>query len=299
MSVSPGAARAQLEFRTLRVADRERSYAAAVGSPPAGALLLVFHGSGIGAAVMAAWTGLATRGPEAGFTTIFPEAVDGVWDDSGLGRKDGADDAAFVASLVDAEGHGEGGALVLAGLSNGATFVESLARHGTVAPLGIVLVAGTARAISRRRAPRPVRPCGLMCVAGTADPSAPYRGGRATGLSGWIARRRVRRHLAHAEGRESLGAESLAAEWAMANGCGDVPVIDAVGRDAGDLPVDRLSWSCPGGPPVVLYRITGGGHGWPGGPQYMPKFVVGRISRRFDATAATLDFARALVRRTA
>jgi len=41
--------------------------------------------------------------------------------------------------------------------------------------------------------------------------------------------------------------------------------------------------------PVVLYRIEGGGHGWPGDPQYLPARVIGRISRRLDATKILLD----------
>jgi poly(3-hydroxybutyrate) depolymerase len=56
---------------------------------------------GLDGRVMATWTGLAARGPEAGFTTVFPDAVSEVWDDAGRGRPDGVDDAAFVRALVD------------------------------------------------------------------------------------------------------------------------------------------------------------------------------------------------------
>jgi Bacterial regulatory proteins, luxR family/Tetratricopeptide repeat len=62
---------------------------------------------------------------------------------------------------------------------------------------------------------------------------------------------------------------------------------------AGDPPTVRLTWSAPGGahfrPPVVLYRIEGGGHGWPGGPQYLPARVTGRVPRHLDATKILLD----------
>jgi poly(3-hydroxybutyrate) depolymerase len=47
-----------------------------------------------------------------------------------------------------------------------------------------------------------------------------------------------------------------------------------------------------GGPPVVLYRIEGGGHGWPGGPQYAPARVIGPVPRDLDATAILLDMVR-------
>ena len=40
---------------------------------------------------------------------------------------------------------------------------------------------------------------------------------------------------------------------------------------------------------MVLYRIEGGGHGWPGGPQFLPARVTGPIPRHLDATGILLD----------
>jgi len=48
-----------------------------------------------------------------------------------------------------------------------------------------------------------------------------------------------------------------------------------------------------GCPPVVLYRIEGGGHGWPGGPQYLPARVIGRVPRHLDASEILLDMVTA------
>jgi polyhydroxybutyrate depolymerase len=273
----------------------ERSYAVATASPRGGPILAVFHGQGISSNVMAGWTGLAVRGPAAGFATVFPDAVGEVWDDTGLGRTDGVDDAGFVTAVIEdlaANGIGAGGRPILAGLSNGATFIEHLARRGLVDARGIVLVAGTSRRAAGRTEPQPAQPCAVLCIAGTEDPYVPYEGGRATGLRGWMARRRTRTRLIGSGTRESIGPETLAREWAGVNGCGDVTIRSPA--VAGDLPVERLTWSCPDRPPVELYRVNGGGHGWPGGPQYVPRFVIGRIAKSFDATALALDFARSL-----
>jgi len=46
----------------------------------------------------------------------------------------------------------------------------------------------------------------------------------------------------------------------------------------------------------VLYRIEGCGHGWPGGPQYLPKRWVGRIPRDLDATGILLSHALEVLR---
>jgi polyhydroxybutyrate depolymerase len=122
----------------------EQSYWMAPAPQHHALLLLVLHGLGLDGPHMAAWTGLTARGTEAGFATMFPDAWNEMWDNAGLGRSDGIDDAAFIAALVDrlvSDGVAREGVLFLASLSNGAFFAERLARNGLVAPTGIVLVA--------------------------------------------------------------------------------------------------------------------------------------------------------------
>jgi poly(3-hydroxybutyrate) depolymerase len=52
-----------------------------------------------------------------------------------------------------------------------------------------------------------------------------------------------------------------------------------------------MTWiaAVPGCQPVELYRIDGGGHGWPGGPQFLPARVIGPIPRAQDATGVLPD----------
>ena len=45
-----------------------------------------------------------------------------------------------------------------------------------------------------------------------------------------------------------------------------------------------------GGTEVVLYKIEGGGHTWPGGLQYMPKFVVGAVTGNLNACEEIWSF---------
>ena len=44
------------------------------------------------------------------------------------------------------------------------------------------------------------------------------------------------------------------------------------------------------GSEVVVYTIAGGGHTWPGGPQYLPVFLVGKASNNLNATEAIWGF---------
>jgi len=279
----------------LDVLGRERRAWLGRSLEPSVPLLVVLHGSGLDGRTMATWTGLAERGRAAGFTTVFPDAVGQMWDDAGSGRRDGLDDAAFIGALIEQltrDGLVRANAIVLAGLSNGAFFAERLARHELVPAAMIVLVAGSARAASRQAQPRPAGKAAVLLVAGTADRLAPYEGGRARGPMGMLARRRARRTLLAASGRESVAVEVVAADWVLANG---LPGTAAVERLAGELTVDRLSWSKPDLPPVTVYRVNGGGHGWPGRPQYVPRFLIGPVPREPDATGLLLDFARPLL----
>lgn len=198
-----------LERWTITVAGRERTYWLAPGPAGPAPLLVVLHGLGLPVATMAKWTGLATRGPAAGFATVFPEGVEEMWDDTGRGRRDGFDDDAFARALVDhlaTEGIADPRKLFLVGLSNGGFFAERLARAGIVQPRGIVLVVSTTRAVAHEDTPHPRTPTAVLCFAGTADRLVPYDGGRSTGALGWFARRRVRPLLLDPSGRDVVAA---------------------------------------------------------------------------------------------
>ena len=285
---------------TLDVAGVQRGYWLARGPEGlSGPLLMVLHGSGTnGRDVATLFTGLATRGPAAGVTAVFPDGWQGVWHIARPPRGAPAlDDAGFLAALARSV---RATPVVLAGISNGAGFAEHVARHGLLRVAGLFLVAGTFREFSRQAQPVPRQRAAVTILAGTADPAAPYQGGpmRMPGAAGWILRRRAARHGDRPSERRAAPVETVARDWAAANAAnGAVGAVGAVGEPTaeplaqvpGDPPVTRLTWSAPGGPPVVLYRIEGGGHGWPGGPQYLPARVIGPVPRRLDATGLLLD----------
>jgi len=158
---------------------------------------------------------------------------------------------------------------------------------------GLFLVAGTALECSRRLSPTPQLRVGMTLVIGTADRTTPYDGGSLTrrGLSGRVLKRRAVKHGELPGEDIVVGAEALMINWAGANGITTAPVIQELEMPPGDLPVTRKAWSKPGARPVMLYRVDGGGHGWPGGPQFLPARVVGPVSKHLDATGLLLDMA--------
>jgi polyhydroxybutyrate depolymerase len=260
------------------------------GGLGAGTLLVVLHGSGTsGKDVATFFSGLASRGPEAGMSVVFPDGWDEVWH---IARAPAGeprlDDAAFLRDLVRLLG---ATSVVLAGISNGAGFAEHMVRHGLLRVAGLFLVAGTFREFSRQAQPIPLQRTPVTIMSGTGDRAVNYYGGplRAPGILGLILRRRAARAGDLPSERRVAPVEEVARDWAAGNGIGREPVAERLPDAPGDPPATRLTWSAPGCPPVVLYRIEGGGHGWPGGPQYLPARIIGPVPRHLDATGILLE----------
>ena len=275
-------------------------------------LLIALHGSGMDGRGMAWFTGLATRGPDAGITTVFPDGWKGGWHPARPpAREPDLDDARFLAELathLEVLGAARSWPVFLAGISQGARYAEHVARNGLLPVTGLFLVAGTALESSRGKAPVPQLRASMVLVMGTGDPTSPYEGGPLTrrGISGRILKRRAVRHGERPGEDVVAGAEALVADWATANGiagnritghgitaAGSIgrPLIEELPMAPGDLPVTRKTWTRPGCHPATLYRIEGGGHGWPGGPQLMPARAIGPVTKHLDATGLLLDMA--------
>jgi polyhydroxybutyrate depolymerase len=47
---------------------------------------------------------------------------------------------------------------------------------------------------------------------------------------------------------------------------------------------------CENGADVVLLRVNGGGHTWPGGSDPLPDWIVGTSSREFSANRVMWNF---------
>ncbi len=131
----------------------------------------------------------------------------------------------------------------------------------------IAAVAGTmAPVIGRSRHPR--RPVAVLQIHGSADPFVPGRAGAPKG-GGFV---------------ESVAA--TIAGWAPRDGCASQPKVSDIG---GELICESYR------PPaqaamVILCRVDGGGHTWPGGYQYLPEKLIGVTNRSWDASKAIWDF---------
>ena len=147
------------------------------GPPPP--LLIALHGLNSSGSRLAWWSGLDRRGPAAGFHCVFPDGLKTVWDDHGCGRRDFADDPAFISRLIDhlgRTGAADPDRVFVTGVSSGATFAERLVRSGAIDVSGMALVVGTARVASCRTTPIAAGGVDVLLIAGTGDPMLPWEG---------------------------------------------------------------------------------------------------------------------------
>ncbi|MBI3106520.1 MAG: hypothetical protein HYY95_13290 [Candidatus Rokubacteria bacterium] len=88
------------------------------------------------------------------------------------------------------------------------------------------------------------------------------------------------------------------ARWVAHDGCPGEPRVaerrtaPAGGRDAGHTATLLVWGPCAGGAEVGLWKLTGAGHGWPGGPSQLPERIMGRDTSVISAAEEVWRFLR-------
>lgn len=192
-----------------------------------GALVLVFHGAGIGAERFVRYTRFSTVADREGFLVVYPQGLGDkpVWDPS-----PGSRDVQFVRALMDhlqRRCHIDPNRIYASGHSNGGGMVNRVACELSerIAAIGPVSGAYSSGDCS------PSRPVAIFAIHGTADAIVSY-----SGIPDW------------------------AAAWAQRNGCDPEPV-----DVPHNVLISEKKWgNCKAGADVVLYTIQDLGHDWPG-----------------------------------
>ncbi|MGH8279916.1 MAG: alpha/beta hydrolase family esterase [Gammaproteobacteria bacterium] len=235
-------------------------------------LVVAFHGHGSSAANMARLTKLDVVADRLGFIVVYAQGVDHSWAagvDSPADQA-GVNDVVFANALVDhleREYSINTASIVFTGFSNGAHLVQWLGCRMAARLYAIVPVSGTL-APSLQLQCHPSRPLTVVAFHGTADPIDPYAGG----------------HIRIPGGGAVLPVSATMTDWAAWDGCAPKPQAKD-GTTVGAMRLDRIDWTdCRDGAHVTLYRINGGGHTWPGGPQYLPQFLIGKATHVIAAS---------------
>jgi len=290
ITLAPPVKALTLESATVRVDGLDREYyyhrPATVRRAAPMSVVFALHGGAGKADKFADFLNFDTFVTARNLLVVYPQGYERHWND---GRADttitalqrGIDDIAFLRAVLGALAARfpvDRRWIYAAGISNGGMMILRLACEAADT---FAAVAALSASFPEWLLPacRPARPIPVLLMNGTADRMVPYAGG-AVG-----PRPRDR-------GRVRSTADTVA-RWVALNGCLGAPQVlslpDVDRRDRSTVTVER-HLPCRRGTEVTLYRIEGGGHTWPGGPQYLPRFLVGPTNRDIDGTAHILDF---------
>lgn len=245
---------------------------------PGMALVVALHG-GLGTGKkMEIETKLDAIAAREQFVVVYPDGIGNHWVDGrpGIGEA-GVDDVAFIRALVDdiASRYSIDRKRVFAtGISNGGMMSYRLACDAADMFAAIAPVAGNVD-VAIAPACHPKQPVSVLAINGDADPIVPYGGGGVSKTRGDV-----------------LGAIASTQLFSTADGCGPAAApVDEPDVDPGDDSRTRRSvYACAPPIGVELLTIVGGGHTWPGGSQYLPKAVIGPVSRDFSASERAWQF---------
>ena len=262
---------------TLSMGGMDRTYLAYIpsGELLAPALIIVLHG--------AMGTGKKMReicgdqfehvAEKEKCIVVYPDGYQAYWNDCRTAPKDDAhtkniDDVGFITKVIEdctTKWHADPKRVYAVGLSNGGHLCFRLATEISDKIAGIAVIGANmpGKGYSKCAAPHAGMP--VMIVNGIDDPINPFEGGM------------VRLFYVISKG-EVVSSKETARAWLKPEVREQQPKIEQMpDRDPTDeTNIEHLSWP---GSKVRLYMIYGGGHTVPSGKQYLPEFVVGRVSR--------------------
>jgi polyhydroxybutyrate depolymerase len=146
----------------------------------------------------------------------------------------------------------------------------------------IAAVAPVTAQVSQTMAQRnSTNPVSLMLLNGTKDPLVPYNGGEVKVFKFGRSRGSV------------LSTDKTIEKFKKINACdNEVKVKKLPNKVANDKTVVEIYNydNCNKNSEVILVKVIGGGHTWPGGKQYLRPRRVGVVSREINASKMILDF---------
>jgi len=267
----PGAGR-----HTLDVGGVTRTYEVEVPADVAAkpALIVMLHGHGGTGAQMRRYKDMGQASGDAA-VIVYPDGIDRSWSDGRVVRNS-QDDIGFLRRLVATVQSAYGTdpkRVYVAGMSNGAMMALRVACQ--MPEVAAVAAVSGGLPVQWKDDCNPAHPISVLGIDGTADPIVPYNGGG----------------VYNDRNGDVLSAEETIATYRRADGCGSGQTLSPtpVASDGTSATFERWS-GCTDGTSVELATVHGGGHGWPGARQYLPKRLVGVVSQAFDANASIWDF---------
>ena len=228
-------------------------------------LVFVLHGTTQGGEAIMDISEFNAFAQDNGFIAVYPDGIDGFWNADLGAVGSAADDLGFIEALVDkfdTDYNVDLQRLYSCGFSAGGYLSYILACQSQYCFAAVASVAGTMTQNTVDGC-NPIHATAVMQIHGTSDFVVSYNGSAFAGL----------------------GVDQIIEYWQNENGCGTTPIIqDIPNTNILDLStVQRFTWlPCEGSSELVLFRIEGGGHQWPGTNATLGG--LGPINRDINAT---------------
>lgn len=226
-------------------------------------LVVALHGAFSSPAEMEEESGLSRLADREGFLVVYPYGSGFLgllqhWNSGhccGPAQENGVDDVAFTRRVIAAvreEMAVDPSRIYLVGMSNGGMMVHRLASELSDVVAAAAAVSGTiggrpSEGAEIWRVATPRRPVPMLLIHGDADEIVPWEGGDDPFGS---------------EGRTFLGVDDAVEFWRVANHADGPPASEVL--LGGRLSRTRWGGDAPDSE-VVLYRVAGWPHAWPGG----------------------------------
>lgn len=278
--------------RTIMVDGIQRQYL--IHIPPAFntiaklPVIFAFHGGGGTAKSAVSFYDLEPLADKNNFMVVYPDAVNKAWKIPGMATRVKAADTTvndlhFMNVLLDtiiAEYKADPQKVFLTGISRGAMFSFYLADAMNERVTAIAAVSG---GISQTQFPSYSfqRPIPVLMINGTKDPLVSYDGGY-----GKLNRRNIGN-----EDADMVPAEKLLQKIVKLDHCNtNAQTVVLPDSDPSDGCTETECIYNGTAVTVDFIKIENGGHTWPGGTQYLPKFLIGRLCRDFSVSQKIFDF---------
>jgi len=245
-------------------------------------LVIALHGGGTSGKAMERFSGLSESAEKYGFVVAYPNGTGRLkriltWNSGnccGYAQNQNTDDVAFIRKMILSmvkHSHIDPSRVYATGISNGAMMAYRLAAELPDEIAAIAAVSGTLDVDPNLvRAPIPI-----LHFHGTDDQYVPFEGGH--------GKRSMEKNL-HTSVADTIKV------WVRINGADPTPRVEELPKryDDGTHVIRYTYRTNRDDKNIILYKIIGGGHTWPGKPHL--KLILGRTTTEISANDIMWEF---------
>lgn len=248
-------------------------------------LVIVLHGGAGNNIAIEKFTGFSKLAEKENFIAVYPDSYSGNWNDGREIKQSKAyrlniDDVGFILRMIEkikSNYNIDDKRIYVAGISNGGFMALRLACELSEKIAAVAAVCASFSEFLSYNC-KPAEKVSILIMNGTDDKLVPFSGGEVK--TGSKKRGKIK------------STDWTVNFWCRVNECEKTPslkiVIDNNKEDK--TKVEKFLYRGKYGADVLLYKITGGGHTWPGGAQYLPEKIIGSVSREINATKEIWNF---------